>query len=88
MDLQLVPTEREREGKFKKKEKTWDGDETKGREERGKVINFVMPILLCSASVSTPFTFVIARVHKIIRTAGEGREGNERIERCTEARQN
>lgn len=52
------------------------------------MINFVMPILLCSASVSTPFTFVIARVHKIIRTAGEGREGNERIERCTEARQN
>lgn len=75
MDLQLVSTEREREGKFKKKEKTWDGDETKGREEGGKVINFVMPILLCSASVSTPFTFVIARVHKIIRTAGRGGRG-------------
>lgn len=34
-----------------------------------------MPILLCSASVSTPFTFVIARVHKIIRTAGRGGRG-------------
>lgn len=43
------------------------------RREEGKVINFVMPILLCSTSVSTPpFTFVIARVHKIIRTAARG----------------
>lgn len=73
MDLVAI---RERE----KVQKGGDGDE-KGR--RGKVINFVMPILLCSASVSTPFTFVIARVHKIIRT-----RGGERIERCTEARQN